>query len=64
MGLSSLLRMSNPLLQNMLRLLYKLPMQINGIIRDSSRRIVLSEDVVGSLFVVLIHLHRMRFALF
>ncbi len=64
MSLPILLRISNPLLQNILRLFYKLPMQINCIIWDSSSCIVLAENVIGSLLVVLIHLRRMTLPLF
>lgn len=64
MSLPILLSISNPLLQNLLRLFYKLPMQINRIVRDSSLRIVLPEDVIGRLLVILIHLRRMLLPLF
>lgn len=64
MRLPILLRISDPLLQNLLRLLYKLPMQINRIVRDSSLRIVLPEDIIRRLLIILIHLRRVLLPFF
>jgi hypothetical protein len=64
MRLPILLRISDPLLQNLLRLLYKLPMQINRIVRNSSLRIVLPEDIIRRLLIILIHLRRVLLPLF
>jgi hypothetical protein len=64
MRLPILLRISNSLLQNILRLLYELPMQVYCIVRDSSCGVVLSEDVFRSLLVVLIHLRSVGFSFF
>jgi len=61
MSLPPVHRISNSSLQDIRRLIRKLPMQINRIIRDSPIRIVLSEDVIRGLFIILIHLHRMGF---
>lgn len=62
MRLSILLRISYPLLKNLLCLLYELSMQINTVVRDSARRIVLPEDKVRGLLVVLIHFCSMLLA--
>jgi hypothetical protein len=64
MRLPILLRISNPLLQYLLRLLHKLSMQINRIIRNPSLGIIFPENIIGSLLVVLIHLRGMLFPLF
>ena len=59
MRLAALLRIFDSLLQDILRFLNELPVQIDGIVRYSSRGIVLSEDVIRRLFVVLLHLDPM-----
>lgn len=59
MRLPILLRISDPLLQNLLCLLYKLPVQINRIVRNSSWHIILPKDIIRGLLVILIHLRRM-----
>lgn len=64
MRLPILLRIPYPLLQDVFRFLYELAVQINRIVCDSTRRIVLAEDIVGSLFVELIHLRCVSLALF
>jgi hypothetical protein len=61
MRLSILLRVFNPLLQDLLRLLHKLSMKINSITIHSPNSIVLPKYIVGGLLVVLIHLRRMLF---
>lgn len=63
MRLPILPRVSDPLLKNILCLLYKLSMQIDRIIGDSSRRIILAENVIGRLFVVLVHFCSVCFSL-
>lgn len=63
MRLPVLLRISDPLLDDILSLLDKLPMQINRIVRDAPRRVVLAEYVVRRLLVVLVHLRSVRLAL-
>ena len=55
-GLPVLLRISNPLFQYLFCFLNELAMQINRIISYSPWGIVLSEDKIGCLLVVLIHL--------
>ena len=64
MRLPRTLRISNPLLQNPLRLLDKLPMQINRVPIYPAHRIVLPEDVVARLLVVLVHHRAVPFPLF
>ena len=49
------LRISNPLLQHILRLLDKLAVQVNRIAVDSAHGVVLAEDEVGRLLVILVH---------
>jgi hypothetical protein len=39
-------------------------MQINRIVCNSSKRIVLSENIIGGLLIILIHLRRMLLPLF
>lgn len=51
------------LLQNLLSLLDKLPMQINGIRRYAAVGVVLTEDKLRRLLVVRVHLATMRFPL-
>lgn len=57
------LRIFDPLLENILRLFNKLPMQINRVGINPSRRVILPEDKLGCLPVVLVHLAPVRFAL-
>ncbi len=64
MRLPILLRISYPLLQDPLSLLYELTMQINGIVRDSAWSIILPEDEVRGLLVVLVHFGGMLLACF
>jgi hypothetical protein len=64
MRLPILLRISNSLLQYLLCFFYKLPMQVNRIVRYPSLGIIFPENIIGSLLVVLIHLRRMLFPLF
>ncbi len=59
MRLAILLRISDPLLQNLLCLLYKLPMQINRVVRNSPWRIILPKYIIRGLLIILIHLRRM-----
>ena len=58
------LGISDPLLQHLLRFFDELSVQIDSIAVHSADGIVLSEDVVGSLFIVLVHHCAMPFALF
>lgn len=62
MRLSILLRISYPLLKDLLCLLYELPMQVNSVVCDSAWCIVLPEDEVRRLLVVLIHFCSMLLA--
>ena len=55
MRLPSPLRIPNPLLQNLLRLLNKLPMQIQRIPIHAPHSIVLPQDVIRRLLIVLVH---------
>ena len=64
MRLSILLCISDPLLQNLLCFFHELPMQINRIVCNSSKRIVLSENIIGGLLIILIHLRCMLLPLF
>lgn len=50
------LGISNALLQNILGLLDKLAVQIDGVLSNPPARIVLSEYIFGGLLVVLLHL--------
>lgn len=63
MRLSMLLSILDALLQNILSLLDKQSMQINGIVRNTSRGVVLAEDKLRRLLVVLIAIGLMAFAL-
>lgn len=63
MRLPILLRISDPLLQNLLCFLYKLSVQINRIVRHSPLRIILPKDIIRGLLVILIHLRRMLLSL-
>lgn len=58
------LRITNPLLQYPLRLLYKLPMQINRIPIHSAHRIVFPENVIRRLLIILVHQRAMPLAFF
>lgn len=64
MTLSMSFRILNPLLQDILRLLDKLSMQINGIRINASIGVVFSKDELGRLFVIFIHLTPVRLAFF
>jgi hypothetical protein len=61
--LAVLLGVADALLENVLGLLDKLAVQVNGIIGDAARRVVLPKDVVRRLLVVLVHLGRVPLAL-
>ena len=54
MGLPSLLRVFDALLENILSFLHKLAVKINGILSYAPRRIVFSKDELGGLLVVLV----------
>ena len=64
MRLPSRLRISYPLFQYLLRLLYELSVKVNRVARNSTLGIVLPEDELGSLLVVLIHHLGVALALF
>jgi len=53
----------NPLLQNILGFLHKLPVQINCIGFNAPRRVVLLEDKLRCLAIILLHFAPVRFAL-
>lgn len=55
MGLASCLRVSDASLENILGLLHKLSVQVNRVIGNAVRSVVSAEDVLGRLFVVLLH---------
>lgn len=63
MALSMRLGILDALLQNLLSLLDKLPMQIDGIRRYAAVGVVLTEDKLRRLLVVLVHLATMRLPL-
>jgi hypothetical protein len=63
MRLSPRLCSLNPLLQRILRLFHKQPMQIYRILRHSAIGIVCAKNEVGSLLIVRVHLARMFLAL-
>lgn len=50
-------------LQDVLGLLDKLPVQVDGVVGYAARRVVLAEDVLGRLLVVRLHLRRVPLAL-
>jgi hypothetical protein len=52
MGLALRLRISDALLQNVLRLFYELSMQIDGVAVDPAHRIIFAKDIVRGLLVV------------
>ena len=55
MRLPRALRISDPLLEDLLRLLDKLPVQIYRVPVHAAHRIVFPENIVRGLFVVLVH---------
>lgn len=57
------LRILDPLLKDLLSLLNKLSMQINGISLYTAIGVILPENELRRLFVVLLHLAPMRLAL-
>jgi len=61
MGLAVGLSIFDALLQNVFCLFYKLPVQINGVPINTAHSVVLPEDVVGCLFVILVHHCTMSF---
>lgn len=58
------LGISYPLLENLLRLLDELPMQIDRVGRHAPLGVILAEDKLGCALVVLVHFAAVRFALF
>lgn len=60
--LPALLCVLNPLLQDPLRLLHKLPVKINCIRIYTPRGVILAEDEIRSLLVIRIHLSGMLLA--
>jgi hypothetical protein len=62
MRLPVLPRILDPLLQDILRLLDKLSMQVNRVSRHAAFGIVFTKDKLGCLSVVLVHLPAMRLA--
>ena len=58
MRLPILLCISYPLFQDIFCLFYELSVQVDRVVRDSTGRIVLAEDIVGCLLVELVHLRR------
>lgn len=63
MALPGLLRVADPLLQDLLCFFNKLPVQVDGVRVDAADGVVLAENVLGSLFVVGVCLGRVGFAL-
>lgn len=63
MGLPVLSRIFNPLLKDILCLLYKLPVEVNCIVCNPPRRIILAKYEIGRLLIVLIHFRSVRLAL-
>lgn len=63
MGLAIGPSVYDALLQNVFCLLYKLPVQINGVTIDTAYSVVLPEDVIGCLFIILVHHRTMSFPL-
>lgn len=55
-------RILYPLLQDLLRLLDILPMQVDRVRRHAAVGVVLAEDKLGRLLVILLHLPAMRLA--
>ena len=64
MGLSRRLGVFDTLFQNILCLFHELAVQVNCVSIDSADRVILSEDILGSLLVILIHHRAMPLALF
>jgi len=64
MCLASLLRSLDSLLENLLRFLYVLPMEINRVGRDFAVRVVFPEYELGGLFVVCVGLRGVLLAFF
>lgn len=64
MVLPRLLRVPDPLLEDILRLLDELPVQVDRVGGDAPRGVVLPEDVLGGLFVVLGHRRAVLLAFF
>jgi len=62
MRLARLLRGLDPLLENLLRFLYILPMEIDGIGGNFAVRVILAEYELGGLFVVCVGLRGMFLA--
>lgn len=58
------LGVADALFQNLLGLLNELTVQVNGVFRDASAGVILTEDELRRLSVVLFHLATMRLALF
>lgn len=54
MRLPALFRVSDALFQDLLCFLYILPVQVYRVAADFTGRVVLAEDVLGSLFVVVV----------
>ena len=63
MVLTMLFRILNAFFQNVLGLLHKLAVQVNLVLIDPARRVVLPEDILGRLTVEVVHLGVVRFAL-
>lgn len=63
MSLAMRLRIFNALLQNLLRLLNKLSMQINRVGRHTSAGIVLLENELRRLSIIILHLAPVRLSL-
>lgn len=64
MGLTMRLGIFDPLLQNILRLLNILSVEINRIRWNPSWGIILTEDKLGCLAIILLHLATVSFPLF
>lgn len=63
MRLPLLLGITDAALEDILRLLDELAVQVDGVIGDAGRRVVLPEDVLAGLAVVLVHLSGVPLAL-
>ena len=61
-GLPVLLRVADTFFQDVLGLLDKLTMEVNSILRDTTLRVVFSEDELARLLVVIGHLSGMTLA--
>ena len=62
MRLAGLFRVSYPLLQDLLRLLYKLPVEVDSVTFNPTKSVVLPENELGSLLVVVVCRCRMLLA--